>query len=149
MAISREEIKEIAKKIADQVEHELDLRGSSLLSTEGGISKVKLRELIDEVPDVDDPVAINYWREVNNYWVYLEGWIDSCLISTGFPPMERGEWDAKIDYMKDMTQITLAEKAKEYNLKLIKGGFVENEREFIQHLYGVTYGVYKKAEEEA
>ena len=111
-----------------------------------GISGIKLRELIDEVPDVDDPMAINYWRQVNDYWVYLEGWSDSCLVSTGFPPMERGEWDAKIDYMKDMTPIILAEKAKEYNRKLIKGGFVENEKEFIQYLYGVTYGIYEKAQ---
>ena len=116
-----------------------------MASSREEVDENKLRELIDEVPDVDDPAAINYWKKIDNYLVYLEGWIDSCLLSTGFPPMERGEWDAKINYMKDMSPIILAEKAKEYNLELIKGGFVENEGEFIQHLYGVTYGVYEKA----
>ena len=104
----------------------------------------KIKQLIDEVPDVNDPAQVNYWREVDDDWVYLEGWCDECLAGTGFPPIEAGGWDRKIEYMKDLTPGILERKAKERNLELIYGGFVERtEEDYPEHLYGVTYGVYK------
>ncbi len=104
-----------------------------------------LKKLIDEVPDVDDPSQINYWITVGDKEIYLEGWVDSCLAGTGFPPIEGGEWDQKIDYMKDLTPDILKRKAKERNLEFISGGFVEKtDEDYPEHLYGVTYGIYRE-----
>lgn len=104
-----------------------------------------LKKLIDTVPDVDDPSKINYWVTVGDKEIYLEGWADKCLAGTGFPPMEDGEWDAKIDYIKDLTPGILERKAKERGLEFISGGFVEKtDEDYPEHLYGVTYGIYRK-----
>ncbi len=108
------------------------------------ISKELIKQLVADVPDVDDCSEINYWKRVNDKWLYLEGWIDQCLVGTGFASMEQGEWDAKIDYIKGLTTKILAEKALEYGLHLEDGGFVENENEFILYLYGVTWGLYRE-----
>lgn len=108
------------------------------------ISKKRLQELIDEVPDVNDPDIINYWVKVDGTMVYLEGWCDKCLISTGFPTIERGNHEEKIAYIEDMTEQTLEKKAKERGLRLIRGGFVELPDAV--NLYGVSYGIYEKAE---
>ena len=115
----------------------------------GGISERKLRELIGEVPDVNDPDRICYWVEADDEMVYLEGWCDKCLIGTGFPTIEAGNHEEKIAYIKDVTQETLKRKVKEKGLRLIRGGFVETigPPYYTANLYGVTYGVYKKAEE--
>lgn len=108
----------------------------------------KIKQLIDEVPDVNDPTGVNYWVEVDDELVYLEGWCDECLAGTGFPPIGGGEWDQKIEYMRDLTPSILERKAKERNLELIYGGFVEKtEEDYPEHLYGVTYGVYRKGGE--
>jgi len=110
------------------------------------ISEKKLQELIDDVPDVDDPSKINYWIKETDYWGYLEGWSDACLTGTGFPPIEGGMWDEKVKYIRDLTPGILDRKAKEHGLRLIKGGFKEKtEEDFPEYLYGVTYGVYEKA----
>lgn len=108
--------------------------------------KPALMELIKKVPDIDDPARINYWETLNGYSIYLEGWSDECLAGTGFPPIESGEWDEKVAYMEDLTPQILRDKAKEYGLELIGGGFIEKtEEDYPEHLYGVTYGVYKVA----
>ena len=104
-----------------------------------------VQRLIEEVPDVDDPAEINYWKPLGNKWVYLEGWIDSCLAGTGFPPMEEGSWDAKVDYIKSLTPGILRRKAKERGLRLIEGGFVaKTDEDFPEHLYGVTWGLFDR-----
>ncbi|PKL78939.1 MAG: hypothetical protein CVV27_02640 [Candidatus Melainabacteria bacterium HGW-Melainabacteria-1] len=104
-----------------------------------------IKELIDEVPDVDDPASINYWKRLDHKWVYLEGWGDQCLAGTGFPPIEEGEWDAKVEYIRDLTPAILERKAVERNLRLVKGGFYEKtEEDYPEHLYGVTWGLYEK-----
>lgn len=111
--------------------------------------KEKLQELIKGVPDVNDPDVICYWRRVDDKYVYLEGWCDKCLIDTGFPTMERGNHHEKIDYIKDLTALTLNKKAKarenpfEKELKLLEGGFEEMEE--AENLYGVSYGIYEEA----
>jgi len=67
--------------------------------------------------------------------------------------MERGGTAEKIAYMEDMTEIILKEKANAREnpwgiaLKMVKGGFVER-WEDTEHLYGVTYGVYVRADGE-
>ncbi|GAI53329.1 unnamed protein product, partial [marine sediment metagenome] len=96
--------------------------------------------------------AINYWRDMGDRKVYLEGWIDQCLAGTGFPPMEGGEWDDKIEYMVRVGRRTLIEKQEEKNRPyigpgywpLIEGGFREFESGDKEWLYGVTWGVYSK-----
>jgi hypothetical protein len=115
----------------------------------GGISERKLQELIGEVPDVNDPDRICYWVEADDEMVYLEGWCDKCLIGTGFPTIEAGNHEEKIDYIKDITKETLKRKAKERGLRLIRGGFVETigPPYYTANLYGVSYGIYQKAEE--
>jgi hypothetical protein len=115
----------------------------------GGISERKLQELIGEVPDVNDPDRICYWVEADDEMVYLEGWCDKCLIGTGFPTIEAGNHEEKIDYIKDITEETLKRKAKERGLRLIRGGFVETigPPYYTANLYGVSYGIYQKAEE--
>ncbi len=105
-------------------------------------SKAQLEKLIDDVPDANNPAAINYWVTVGDEEVYLEGWCDKCLAGTGYPPMEGGETLAKLDYMRDMTAGILPRKAKEKGLELIEGGFIELEE--VENLYGVTYGVYRR-----
>jgi len=105
--------------------------------------KAQIDRFINEVPDKNDTMAINYWLDWGDRKVYLEGWIDKCLAGTGFPPMEGGEWDEKIDYMVRDTHKTLIEKEKERGLILIEGGFREFEAGTKAWLYGVTWGVYK------
>jgi hypothetical protein len=115
--------------------------------------KEYLDQLISEVPDKNDTRAINYWVNWGDKKVYLEGWIDQCLAGTGFPPMERGEWDDKVDYMVALTHKTLIEKQEEKNraigiapgfLTLIEGGFRFFDAGSKTWLYGVTWGVYQK-----
>lgn len=106
--------------------------------------KATVDRLIEEVPDKNDPMVINYWRDMADRKVYLEGWADVCLTGTGFPDIGGGEWDAKIDFMVRDTARTLPEKAKERGLRLIEGGFREFEAGDRGFLYGVTWGVYGK-----
>lgn len=114
------------------------------------VSDEKLEQLINEVPDTTDTRQINYWKKVNDEVIYLEGWCDKCLMGTGFPPMEEGETASKIAYMEGLTPGILETKAKAkenpwgIELKLVKGGFVELED--ADFLYGVTYGVYERAD---
>lgn len=109
------------------------------------VPATKLKELIDNVPDIDDPARINYWVELDDYLVYLEGWSDECLAGTGFPPIADGEWDRKVAYIKDLTPAILERKAKERNLEFLEGGFVEKtDEDYSEYLYGVTYGVYRR-----
>ena len=106
--------------------------------------------LFPKIPDEDDTLTITYWEDMGDKKVYLEGWIDQCLTSTGFPPMEEGEWDSKIQYMIRLTQRTLIEKQEERNRPfigpghwpLIEGGFREFEAGSQAWLYGVTWGLY-------
>jgi hypothetical protein len=108
------------------------------------ISREKLQELIDKVPDVGAPeeTCISYWQKIGDKFLYLEGWADACLAGTGFPPMEEGETARKITYMQDMTEEILPRKAKERELKLVEGGFIEMPD--ADNLYGVTWGIYEK-----
>jgi hypothetical protein len=114
-----------------------------------------LQKMIIEVPDTDNCDLINYWKKHGDYMVYLEGWNDGCLSGTGHIPMYAGEWEKKIDYIKELTPSILmgnpsrtdlpnvVKKWKGNNdLKLVSGGFIENE-DYPEYLYGVTYGVYK------
>jgi len=122
---------------------------SSVLSAE---EQASIDVIIEEVPDEDDTGAINYWQDLDDKRVYLEGWIDQCLAGTGFPPMEGGEWDEKIQYMIRVGNRTLIEKQEEKNrpiglyppghLNLIEGGFREFEAGDREWLYGVTWGLY-------
>lgn len=122
-----------------------DKKGTTIMVTDKEIER-----LIKEVPDTDNTRLINYWRRVNDEVIYLEGWCDKCLMGTGFPPMERGETASKITYIEDLTPgiLEMKAKAKEnpwgIELKLVKGEFVELED--ANYLYGVTYGVYERAE---
>lgn len=114
------------------------------------VSDEELERLINEVPDTTNTRLISYWKKLNDERLYLEGWCDKCLMGTGFPPMEEGNHGRKIAYMEDMTEIILREKAKAkenpwgIELKLVKGGFMELED--AEYLYGVTYGVYERAD---
>ncbi len=109
-------------------------------------------KLIEEVPDKNDSTAINYGVDLGDKLVYLEGWIDLCLIGTGFPSIARGEWDKKIKYMVELGSITLIEKQEEVERPdigpgrwpLIEGGFREFEAGDREWLYGVTWGIYQK-----
>lgn len=106
--------------------------------------KANIDRLIEEVPDTDDVLLINYWLDIDDKKVYLEGWCDKCLAATDFPPIEGGEWDEKIRYMIKDTQRTLFEKQEERDLTLIEGGFREFEAGDRGYLYGVTWGLYSK-----
>lgn len=102
---------------------------------------MQIKELIDDITDVNDPAKINYWVAKGDYLVYLEGWADECLAGTGFPPMERGGTERKLSYMEDLTPNILREKAEEYKLKLVTGGF--QELPDATFLYGATWGLYE------
>lgn len=129
-----------------------DVERQQSLEKSSGISEEKLREFIDKVPDENDPDIICYWRKIGDQVVYLEGWADECLVNTGFPTMERGNHQEKINYIEDLTNVTLAKKTKpeenpwEVELKLIRGSFVELPE--AENLYGVSYGIYEMAEKE-
>lgn len=124
---------------------------ASTLTTE---EKTMVDRLIEAVPDENDVFAINYWRDMGDKRVYLEGWCDKCLAGTGFPTIGRGEWDEKIQYMVRDTHRTLIRKQRreelplwlaqkeERGLTLIEGGFREFEAGDRDWLYGVTWGVY-------
>jgi len=125
-------------------------RGMELRWPGIGITELKLRELIDQVPDLDAPGVLSYWVEVQDKLIYLEGWCDKCLIGTGFPSMERGNHQEKIAYIEDITEQTLERKTKPKEnpygkeLRLIRGGFEELPNAV--SLYGVSYGIYEKQE---
>lgn len=110
------------------------------------VIKEKLQELIEGVPDENDPDVLSYWQKANDNEVYLEGWADLCLAGTGFPPMEEGETARKVAYIEDLTPEILQRKAKERGLKLIEGGFKETPD--AENLYGVTYGIYESSNPE-
>ena len=76
------------------------------------VTDEEIERLINEVPDTDDTMQINYWRRVNDEVIYLEGWCDKCLMGTGFPPMEEGGTGRKIAYIEDLTPGILEMKAK-------------------------------------
>lgn len=115
-----------------------------------------INHLIEAVPDENDTILINYWEDMGDKRVYLEGWCDKCLAGTGFPSIERGDWDEKIQYMVRDTHRTLIQKQEEKNrpigfyppghLNLIEGGFREFEAGEKVNLYGVSWGVYIKRE---
>lgn len=121
--------------------------------------KAQIDKFIEAVPDEDDSLAINYWVDMGDKKVYLEGWIDKCLAGTGYPPMEGGEWDSKIQYMIRNTRRTLPRIQEESermadpaevgygHFTLIEGGFREFEGGTKDWLYGVTWGVYSKPPE--
>lgn len=122
-------------------------------STFNSQEKAQIDKFINEVPDKNDTRAINYWLDWGDRKVYLEGWIDKCLAGTGFPPMEGGEWDEKIQYMVRVGSRTLLEKQEEKNrplgmapgfFRLLEGGFREFEAGEKSWLYGVSWGAYKK-----
>jgi len=123
-------------------------RGLELRWPGVGVTELKLRELIDQVPDLDEPGVLSYWVEVGDKLVYLEGWCDKCLIGTGFPSMEKGNHREKLNYIEDLTEQTLERKTKPKEnpygreLKLIRGRFVELPD--AENLYGVSYGIYEK-----
>lgn len=106
------------------------------------ITERKLRELIDQVPDLDAPEVLSYWVQVGDKMVYLEGWSDKCLIGYGFPPIEKGNHEEKIARIEQLTQEMLPRKAKEKGLRLVRGRFVETPDAI--NLYGVSYGIYQK-----
>lgn len=115
--------------------------------------KAIVDRLIEAIPDENNPLTINYWRDMGDKMVYLEGWADECLAGTGFTDITVGGWRDKIEFMLKETKKVLIEKQEEGNrpldvlipkgrLNLIEGGFREfpaGERGF---LYGVTWGVY-------
>lgn len=97
------------------------------------------KSLASEVPDVDDPRLINYWKIVDDKQVYIEGWCSKCFAGTGL-----GEYETqgKLNYAKDLTPQILDRKVQERGLKLLEGRFVETpDKDFI---YGVTIGVFSK-----
>lgn len=100
---------------------------------------VTLEKLAMEVPDVDDPREINYWREIEDRVYYIEGWCEQCYAGTGLGSYET---EKKINYARDLTPMILEKKAKERGLELVEGRFIETpDKDFI---FGVTMGAYKK-----
>ncbi len=95
-----------------------------------------------DIPDVNNPDRVNYWKTVGGKEVYYEGWCDKCLAGTGFPKKAAGGIEAKIDYIRDLTPGILERKAKERGLTLIRGDFVELPD--AKNLYGATIGVFEK-----
>ncbi len=117
-------------------------RGGSNPLKDPAISDALYESLAAEVPDVDDPNLINYWKTVDDRQIYLEGWCDKCFAGTG---IGKYETQAKINYAEDLTRLVLPRKAKERGLELIEGRFVEtSDKDF---LVGVTVGVYRKKTE--
>jgi hypothetical protein len=96
-----------------------------------------LKSFADEVPDVNDPNRINYWKTIDGKQVYMEGWSEKCYAGTGL-----GEYDTegKLNHARDLTPQILAKKAKEKGLRLLKGEFIETpDKDFV---YGVTVGIF-------
>jgi len=106
--------------------------------------KQKLQKLIEAVPDVGDPeeTCISYWQKFGDKMLYLEGWADACLAGTGFSPIEEGETERKIEFIKDLIKEILPRKAKEKGLKLIASGFQETPD--AENLYGISWGIHEK-----
>ena len=95
------------------------------------------KSLASEVPDVDDPNRINYWKTIGDKQVYIEGWSSKCFAGTGL-----GEYEAegRLNYARDLTPQILDKKAKEKGLKLVEGQFIETpDKDFV---YGVTIGIF-------
>ncbi len=107
------------------------------------VERAAVDKFIEQLPDKNDPAEINYWFGINHRQLYLEGWADECLAGTGFPDIGGGDWEKKIDFMVEMTEKTLPEKAKEKGLRLVEGGFREFPGGDREYLYGVTWGVYE------
>ena len=108
------------------------------------LSKQTLNYIINKlenVPDTSNPENINYWIKLDdNLLLYIEGWSDECLSGTGFPKIDEGGTEEKLNYIRDLTPKILKKKAEERNLRLITGDFYETSDKI--NLYGITYGIY-------
>lgn len=107
-------------------------------------------DLIMSVPDVDDPLKINFWHKSGTHYIYIEGWADQCLAGTGFGPFETGDWERKMEYLRSQTFKTLANLEGEnrwgIDLVWVMGGFHEFEPGVDRdYLYGVTWGIFAEA----
>jgi len=108
------------------------------------IEGVSIRDYVNNLPDVNDAGRMVEWYDIGDKRVYIEGWCDDCLSGTGFPLLEEGGTEEKLDYIKDISGQRLPSKARELDLALIDSGFVELED--AANLYGVTYGIFSKKE---
>ncbi len=113
-------------------------------AVEKPIEIAEIQNLAEQVPNIDDPAKINYWKKIGDKQIYIEGWCDECYAGTGLD-----EYDAqgKINYAEDLTSSILEKKAKEKGLELVSGEFIETpDKDFI---HGVTIGVYRAIEKPA
>ncbi|KKK58419.1 hypothetical protein LCGC14_3044620, partial [marine sediment metagenome] len=126
---------------------EVDVKSAFVKGEKSNLStqeKAQIDKLIEAVPDVNDTLAINYWVDMGDKAVYLEGWCDKCLAGTGFPDITEGGWTNKIEYMVTLTNETIPRKAREKGYELIEGGFRQFPAGDRAWLYGVSWGVFSK-----
>lgn len=88
-----------------------------------------------EIPDVNNADKMIKWIDSGNQKIYLEGFCDECLSGTGFPTIEGGETENKINYIRDLADEIAQRKAKERGLKLTSTEFIETPD--ASNLYGV------------
>ena len=128
----------------DSITKSIDKYFNPLEDKIDNLSKQTLNYIINKlenVPDTANPENINYWIKLDdNLLLYIEGWSDECLSGTGFPKIDEGGTEEKLNYIRDLTPKILKKKAEERNLRLITGDFYETSNKI--NLYGITYGIY-------
>jgi len=140
-AIIHEAITDIGELEDVEVKSAFPKGSESILSDQ---ERNAIDKLIKAVPDKNDTAAINYWVDIGDKIVYIEGWIDKCLAGTGFPDITEGGWSDKIDYIVELTNEILPRKARERSFSFLEGGFRQFEAGERAWLYGVTWGIYGK-----
>ncbi len=111
-----------------------------------GITRAQLLDILGKVPDVNDTGEINYWVDVGDKKVYIEGWCDKCIAGWGYPKRdEEGAYETFFEVGERLTPEIIERKASDnpFNekLKLLEGGWVGTPN--AKNLYGITWGVYK------
>jgi len=130
------------------------------------ITQRQLLDVLSKVPDASNVLLINYWVDVGDKKVYIEGWSDKCIAGWGYPKRhEEGAYDTFFEVGERLTPEIIQRKASDnpfyfekgelkygYSGKtdankavfiLLEGGWVGTPN--AKNLYGITYGIYEKS----
>ncbi len=94
------------------------------------------------VPDIPRPSEIIAKVEAGDKILWLEGWCDGCIADRGFPPKGQGLLKEKLDYIREITQGFLRQRAADRDMTVEWSGFIPLKGK--EHLYGVSWAVFTK-----
>lgn len=99
------------------------------------MEKMSENKLLNKIPDVNNADEMIKVLDDERQVIYFEGFCDECLSGTGFPTMEQGNTENKLNYIRDLIPNIIKNKEKENNWKCISNVFYETEDKI--NLYGI------------